>query len=166
MAHALVLNATYEPLSVVTARRAVVLLVNRKADLVHAGDQVWSSERDQIQVPTVIRLRRYVRVPFRRRIPLNRKAVFARDRHRCQYCGSSAENLDHVVPRSRGGDHTWENVVAACRRCNTRKGDRTPDEAGMPLRATPRAPRRHGWILIGSSALPDPSWDQYLSMAS
>jgi 5-methylcytosine-specific restriction endonuclease McrA len=166
MAHALVLNATYEPLSVVSARRAVVLLVNRKADLVHAGDEIWSSERREIQVPTVIRLRRYVRVPFRRRIPLNRKAVFARDRHRCQYCGGSAENLDHVLPRSRGGDHTWENVVAACRRCNTRKGNRTPDEAGMPLRETPRAPRRNGWILIGSSALPDPSWDQYLSLAS
>jgi 5-methylcytosine-specific restriction endonuclease McrA len=167
MAHALVLNATYEPLSVVSARRAVVLLVNRKADLVHAGDEVWSSERDEFQVPTVIRLRTFVRVPFRRRIPLNRKAVFARDRHRCQYCGRSAENLDHVMPRSRGGDHTWENIVAACRPCNTRKGNRTPDEAGMPLRGdVPRAPRRHGWILIGASAPPDPSWDQYLSLAS
>lgn len=166
MAHALVLNATYEPLSVVSARRAVVLLVNRKADLVHAGGDVWSSEREEFRVPTVIRLRTYVRVPFRRRIPLNRKAVFARDRHRCQYCGTSAENLDHVMPRSRGGDHTWENVVAACRSCNTRKGDRTPDEAGMQLRETPRAPRRHGWILIGASAPPDPSWHQYLSLAS
>lgn len=164
MAHALVLNATYEPLSVVSARRAVVLVVNHKAELVHAGPQTWSSERTQIAVPTVIRLRRYVRVPFRRRIPLNRKAVFTRDRHRCQYCGAGAENLDHVVPRSRGGDHTWENVVAACRSCNTRKGDRTPDEARMPLRATPSAPRRHGWILIGTGTAPDPSWDAYLSM--
>ena len=165
MAHALVLNATYEPLSVVSARRAVVLLVNRKAELVHAGDETWSSERMDIPVPTVIRLRRYVRVPFRRRIPLNRKAVFARDRHRCQYCAASAENLDHVVPRSRGGDHTWENVVAACRRCNTRKGDRTPDEAGMPLLTAPTAPRRNGWILVGTGTAPDPSWDAYLSMA-
>ena len=165
MAHALVLNATYEPLSVVSARRAVVLLVNHKAELVHAGPEVWSSERSEFQVPTVIRLRGYVRVPFRRRIPLNRKAVFARDRHRCQYCGAAAENLDHVHPRSRGGDHTWENVVAACRPCNTRKGDRTPDEAGMPLRARPTAPRRNGWILIGSGTAPDPSWDAYLTMA-
>ena len=166
MAHALVLNATYEPLSVVPTRRAVVLLVNEKAELVHSRDQTWSSEHLRVPVPTVIRLRRYVRVPFHRRLPLNRKSVFARDRHRCQYCGRSAENLDHVVPRSRGGDHTWENVVAACRGCNTRKGDRTPDEAGMPLRARPRAPRRHGWILVGGGTAPHPSWDAYLSMAA
>jgi len=165
MAHALVLNATYEPLSVVSARRAVVLMVTRKADLVHAGDEVWSSEKTDVAVPTVIRLRRYVRVPFRRRIPLNRKAVFARDHNRCQYCGSTSENLDHVHPRSRGGDHTWENVVASCRPCNTRKGDRTPEEAGMPLSATPGVPRRNGWLLIGSGARPDPSWNAYLSMA-
>lgn len=166
MAQALVLNATYEPLSVVSARRAVVLLVNNKAELVHGREQVWSSERWQTPIPTVIRLRRFVRVPYHRRVPLNRRAVFARDRHRCQYCGSSAENLDHVLPRSRGGEHTWENVVAACRSCNTRKGDRTPKEAGMPLGSVPRAPRRHGSILIALGAAPHPSWDPYISMAS
>jgi len=166
MAQALVLNATYEPLSVVPARRAVVLLVNHKADMVHARDQTWSSEHLSLQVPSVIRLRRFVKVPYHRRTPLNRRAVFARDGHRCQYCGASAENLDHVVPRSRGGDHTWENVVAACRRCNTRKGNRTPFEAGMALSSTPRAPRRHGHILIALGTSPHPSWDQYLSIAS
>lgn len=165
MAQALVLNATYEPLSVVSARRAVVLLVNEKAELVHAGDRSWSSEHLRIAVPTVIRLRRYVKVPFHRRIPLNRRAVFARDAHRCQYCGRQAENLDHIVPRSRSGDHTWENVVAACRPCNTRKGDRTPAEAGMELRSTPRAPRRNGWLLIGLGTPPHPSWDAYLRLA-
>jgi 5-methylcytosine-specific restriction endonuclease McrA len=166
MAQALVLNATYEPLSVVSARRAVVLVINKKAELVHGGAQTWSSERSTITVPTVIRLRRFVKVPYRRRSPLNRRAVFARDHHRCQYCGAAAENLDHVVPRSRGGDHTWENVVAACRSCNTRKGDRTPREAGMTLQAAPRAPRHHSGILIAFGGSPDPSWDQYLSMAS
>ncbi|MEE9299048.1 MAG: HNH endonuclease [Acidimicrobiia bacterium] len=165
MVQALVLNATYEPLSVVSARRAVVLLVNEKAELVHSGDQSWSSEHLRIPVPTVIRLRRYVKVPYHRRVPLNRRAVFARDRHRCQYCGRNAENLDHVVPRSRGGDHTWENVVAACRPCNTRKGNRTPIEASMTLRAQPRAPRRHGWILIGLGNTPHPSWDAYIGVA-
>lgn len=165
MAHALVLNATYEPLSVVSARRAVILLVNEKADLLHADDASWASEHVRIPVPTVIRLRRYVRVPFHRRIPLNRRAVFARDSHRCQYCTGPAENLDHVVPRSRGGDHTWENVVASCRRCNTRKGDRTPDEASMALLTSPRAPRRSGWLLVGATATVDPSWDAYLTMA-
>ena len=165
MAQALVLNATYEPLSVVSTRRAVVLLVREKADLVRARDQVWCSERMTIEVPTVIRLRRFVRVPYRRRIPLNRRAVFARDLHACQYCGKPAENLDHVTPRSRGGTHTWENVVAACRPCNTRKGDRTPDEAGMHLETDPGVPREHGWLLIGLGAPPHPSWQEYLGVA-
>ena len=159
------LNATYEPLSVVSARRAVVLLVSRKAELVHGGDEFWSSEHLQIPVPRVVRLRRYVKVPYHRRIPLNRKAVFSRDRHLCQYCGRAAENLDHVLPRSRGGDHSWENVVAACRPCNARKGNRTPAEAGMSLNASPRAQRRHGWLLIGLGVAPHPSWNPYIRMA-
>lgn len=165
MAQALVLNATYEPLSVVSARRAVVLLVNRKAELVHSRDETWASEHLRIPVPTVVRLRRYVRVPYQRRIPLNRRAVFARDRHRCQYCGGSAENLDHVLPRSRGGDHTWENIVAACRACNARKGDRTPAEASMHLAMQPRAPRRHRWMLIGLGSAPHPTWNAYIEVA-
>jgi len=165
MAQALVLNASFEPLSVVSARRAVVLVVRDKAELVHARDQVWRSESLEVQVPTVIRLHRYVRVPYRRRVPLNRRAVFARDLHVCQYCGGVAENLDHVVPRSRGGTHTWENVVAACRRCNTRKGDRTPGEAGMNLAGSPKAPREHGWLLVGLGAPPHPSWQAYLQAA-
>lgn len=166
MAQALVLNASFEPLSVVSARRAVVLVVREKAEMVHSRDQVWRSETLEVKVPTVIRLRRYVRVPYRRRVPLNRRAVFARDLHICQYCGNAAENLDHVVPRSRGGTHTWENVVAACRRCNTRKGSRTPGEAGMSLTASPRAPREHGWLLVGLGAPPHPSWHEYLGAAA
>jgi 5-methylcytosine-specific restriction endonuclease McrA len=160
---ALVLNATYEPLSVVSARRAVVLLVREKAELVEEQGGRWSSERMSVPVPSVIRLVRYVRVPYRRRVPLNRRAVFTRDHHTCQYCGGRAENLDHVVPRSRGGSHTWENVVAACRACNTRKGDRTPDEAGMQLGERPHAPRRHGWLLVGLAAPPHPTWQAYLA---
>lgn len=165
MPQALVLNATYEPLSVVSTRRAVVLLVREKAELVEPQGGQWASARMTVPVPAVIRLRRYVRVPYRRRVPLNRRAVFARDGHRCQYCGTGAENLDHVVPRSRGGSHTWENVVAACRRCNTRKGDRSPEEAGLSLAALPRAPRQHGWILVGLGCPPHPSWHPYLSAA-
>jgi 5-methylcytosine-specific restriction endonuclease McrA len=165
MGRALVLNASYEPLSVVSARRAVVLLVRDKAELIHSRDTVWHSETMEVPVPTVIRLRRYVKVPYRRRIPLTRRAVFARDSHACQYCGSGAENLDHVLPRSRGGEHTWENVVAACRPCNTRKGDRTPDEADMRLTAPPTAPHRNGWLLIGLGTTPHPSWNEYLQMA-
>ena len=159
------LNATYEPLSVVSARRAVVLLVREKAELVEEQGGRWSSERLSVPVPSVIRLVRYVRVPYRRRVPLNRRAVFARDDHTCRYCGARAENLDHVVPRSRGGSHTWENVVAACRECNTRKGDRTPEEAGMELGERPRAPRQNGWLLVGLGAPPHPTWHPYLTAA-
>ncbi len=117
-----------------------------------------------VPVPSVIRLRTYVKVPFRRRVPLNRRAVFARDDGSCQYCGRNAENIDHVLPRSRGGTHTWENVVAACRPCNNRKGDRTPHEAGLTLRSTPRAPREYGWLVIGLSAPPEPAWRAYLTV--
>ena len=162
MAKALVLNATYEPLSIVSGRRAVVLLLREKADVIESGDTVWHSERRSVAVPSVIRLRTFVKVPYARRIPLNRRAVFARDDGRCQYCHKPAENLDHVVPRSRGGEHAWENVVAACRRCNTRKGDRTPDEVGLRLSRAPRAPRRHGWLLVTLGGAPDPAWHPYL----
>jgi len=165
MAQALVLNATYEPLSVVSARRAVVLLVRNKAELIESKDRTFRSEKLSVPVPSVIRLLRYVRVPYRRRVPLNRRAVFARDAHTCQYCAAPAENIDHIVPRSRGGSHTWENVVAACRRCNTKKGDRTPGEASMRLRRSPRAPREHGWLLVGLGAPPDPTWWAYLPAA-
>lgn len=165
MQPALVLNASYEPLSVVSARRAVVLLVRDKAELVESQGGHLRSEHLRIPVPTVIRLVRYVRVPYRRRVPLNRRAVFARDDSTCQYCGDKAENLDHVIPRSRDGTHTWENVVAACRACNTRKGNRTPHEAGMVLAAAPGAPRQNGWLLVGLGTPPHPSWHPYLTAA-
>jgi 5-methylcytosine-specific restriction endonuclease McrA len=112
--------------------------------------------------PSVIRLNRFVRVPFSRRVPLNRKAVFIRDTHRCQYCGKPAENLDHVVPKSQGGGHTWENVVASCRRCNSRKGGRTPGEAGLTLIRRPIAPRRDSWVVVSTGPSVDPQWEQYL----
>ncbi len=110
MGQALVLNATYEPLSVVPTRRAVVLLVRERAELVHSDGRRWASQRASVPVPSVIRLLHYVKVPYERRVPLNRRAVFARDGHTCQYCAGAAENLDHVLPRCRGGAHTWENM--------------------------------------------------------
>ncbi len=162
---ALILNATYEPLSIVSARRAIILVLREKAVVLEESGTVWRSERSSFQMPSVIRLNRYVKVPYARRVALNRRAVFARDNQSCQYCGTGAENLDHVVPRSRGGPHSWENVVAACRRCNLRKGDRTPSEAGMSLRSDPSAPRRHGWVLVNLRAPPHPSWQPYLAGA-
>jgi len=122
---ALVLNASYEPLCVVPGRRAVVLLLTAKAVAVAEGDGVVHAATTQVGVPAVVRLTRYVRVPYRATVPLTRKAVFARDGGRCVYCGAAATSLDHVVPRSRGGPHCWENVVSACSRCNHVKADRT-----------------------------------------
>ena len=124
MARALVLNASYEPLSVVSERRALVLVLADKATVVVNRDEIWHSESLALEIPSVVRLNRFVKVPYRRAVPVTRRAVFGRDGHRCQYCGDPAESLDHVTPRSRGGAHTWENVVACCRPCNVKKGDR------------------------------------------
>jgi 5-methylcytosine-specific restriction endonuclease McrA len=96
---------------------------------------------------------------------LSRRAVFARDDHRCQYCGALADSIDHVMPRSRGGAHAWENVAAACRPCNLGKRDRTPDEAGMRLARAPRAPRELAWVTIAVQRVPE-AWKPYLARAS
>ena len=161
MSKALVLNATYEPLCVVPARRALVLVLKEKAEVLHATDRAFHSERAAIPEPSVIRLTYFVKVPFRARAALNRRAVFARDEHRCQYCGAAAENIDHVIPRSRGGPHTWENVVAACRPCNTRKEDRLVHEAGLVLHRRPVAPQELTWIVVAVGTV-HPHWEPYL----
>jgi len=165
MSRSLVLNATYEPLSIVPARRALVLVLRQKAIAVEAGDVNWHSELLSVPVPTVIRLRNFVKVPYGRRVALNRRAVFVRDNFKCQYCSAPAENLDHVVPRSRGGQHTWENVVACCKRCNVRKSDRSLEEAGYVLKKSPAPPSRYGWLLMTLGAQPHPTWEQYLETA-
>ena len=161
MSKALVLNATYEPLCVVPVRRAVVLVLRDKAEVVHAADRDLHSERTTMAVPSVIRLTYFVKVPFRARAALNRRAVFARDGNRCQYCGATAENIDHVVPRSRGGQHIWENVVAACRPCNTRKEDRSVHDAGLVLRRRPTAPKELTWVIVAVGSV-HPQWEPYL----
>lgn len=138
MGKVLVLNASYEPLNITSWKRAVVLLLKDKAEqLEHNGQYIYSD----IPLPSVIRLRNYVRVPYKE-IPLTRRNIFERDRHTCQYCYYKGEQLtlDHVIPRSRGGGDTWENLVSACVRCNVRKGNRTPKEANMPLLSQPRKP--------------------------
>ena len=159
------LNATYEPLSVVPARRAACLVLADKADLVADDGHQLHSARLVLPSPSVVRLRYVVRVPFVRRTAMSRRALFTRDDYRCQYCGSHADSLDHVVPRSRGGQHTWENVAAACRPCNLRKRDRTPAEAGMRLARPPRAPKDHSWITVAVQEVPD-QWKPYLAWAS
>jgi len=149
----------------VSARRAIVLVLRQKAVILEETGTTWRSERSAFPLPSVIRLNAFVKVPYARRVALNRRSVFTRDDNACQYCGIGAENIDHVIPKSRGGPHTWENVVAACRRCNLRKGNRTPVEAGMPLQRTPQAPRRHGWVFVNLNAPPHPSWKPYLAGA-
>lgn len=161
MAEALVLNATYEPLCVVPGRRAVVLVLADKAVEVAASGDVLHSARVEVAVPSVVRLTRYVRVPYRPSVPLTRKAVFARDGGRCAYCGAPATSLDHVVPRSRGGGHTWDNVVSACSRCNHVKADRAVSEMGWRLRRQPAAPTGAAWRVVGAKRL-DPRWEPYL----
>jgi 5-methylcytosine-specific restriction endonuclease McrA len=161
VAHALVLNATYEPLCVVSARRAVILVLAGKAVPVEAGDLELHSERLVMRVPVVVRLTRFVRVPYRVHVPLTRRAVFARDGGRCVYCTAPATSIDHVIPRSRGGEHVWENVVSCCRRCNHAKADRPLVELGWRLRCAPRAPTGAAWRVLGTGRM-HPRWQPYL----
>lgn len=162
MGRALVLNATFEPIGVVAARRALVLALGEKVDVLAATGEVMVSARLQVPVPSVVRLRYYVKVPYQRVAPLSRRALFARDHGRCQYCGGAAESIDHVLPRSRGGLHVWDNVVAACRRCNTAKGNRLLSETALRLRTRPRAPEGPVWVQLAAGSVPD-DWGPYLT---
>ncbi len=129
MGRSLILNASFEPLGVVAHRRALVLVLREKAEVVERNGALYHSEKVTIEAPSVIRLRYFVHVPRRLHVAPSRKAVFMRDGHKCQYCGKAAENVDHVLPRSRGGLSVWENIVASCAPCNRKKGNRLPKEA-------------------------------------
>ena len=156
MSSALVLNASYEPLSVVPARRAVCLVIADKAEIVETDGSFLHAATVAFPSPLV---------PFHRRTSLSRRALFARDEHRCQDCGAVADSIDHIVPKSRGGAHSWENVAAACRPCNLTKRDRTPDEAGMRLARPARAPRELTWVSVAVPRVPE-AWKPYLALAS
>jgi 5-methylcytosine-specific restriction endonuclease McrA len=163
----LLLNATFEPLAVVTAKRAVVLMLTGKAECVEAAlDAVFHSENLTVPAPSVMRLSRYVRVPYRRSVPMTRTGVLRRDGRRCAYCSKRADTIDHVIPRSRGGTHTWENCVAACRTCNSRKADRLIDELGWSLPFVPRAPDRSAAGILVLAVEPLPSWEPWLGNAA
>ncbi|KAA0268593.1 MAG: HNH endonuclease [Acidobacteria bacterium] len=164
----LVLNASYEPLHVCSVRRATVLILKAKAEILERGGRALHSERLALDRPLVIRLVSYVRVPrdvHRRKI--TRKAVLARDSWTCQYCGSERGRLtvDHVIPRSRGGKSVWENIVASCGPCNRRKGNRLPREIEMHPRTAPRAPGPTVFIRVAAPK-PPPSWERYLLPAA
>jgi 5-methylcytosine-specific restriction endonuclease McrA len=145
----LALNASYEPLTLVPLKRAVRLVMDRKAEILEVdGQRAFRSEREVIPVPLVIRLVRFVHVPRRFRRQVTNTFLFARDNYSCQYCGRHRSELrgrqfltrDHILPLSRGGENTWHNVVTSCSPCNNRKGSRLPEEAGMMLRAEPGEP--------------------------
>jgi 5-methylcytosine-specific restriction endonuclease McrA len=161
----LLLNATFEPLAVVTARRAVLLMLSGKAECVEAALEgaAFRSEKMTIPAPAVMRLSRYVRVPYRFPVPMTRGGVLRRDRRLCVYCGKRADTIDHVVPRSRGGTHSWENCVAACRVCNSRKADRLVEELGWTLRVKPAPPLRTAGGAIAYPPEPHPAWEPWLA---
>lgn len=163
----LLLNATFEPLTALPLRRAVVLIVCGKAEVVHGDPSglLLHAATVAVPVPSVIRLSTYVRVPYRAKVPLTRAGLMHRDRYRCAYCGGRAETIDHVVPRSRGGSHSWQNCVACCAKCNHRKADRLLSELGWTLRADPCVPRGPHWRLLAHVNDADPEWQRYLGAA-
>ena len=161
MSRALVLNATYEPLGVVSDRRALILVLNLRATAIENSGDVVHFSGGQMDLPSVIRLNKFVRIPYRHAVPLSRRAIFARDGGRCVYCSAPATSIDHVVPRSRGGGHIWENVVSACHKCNHLKADRELKEIGWRLRQSPREPVGSAWRILGTGRADD-RWLQYL----
>lgn len=149
MMSCLALNASFEPLTMLPTRRALRLVLDRKAEILEVDEsRVFRSEREELPAPLVIRLVRYVHVPRKFRRQVTNTFLFARDRYTCQYCGRPRSELrgrefltrDHVVPLSRGGQNTWDNVLTACSPCNNRKGNRLPEEAGMVPLSTPTEP--------------------------
>ena len=162
----LVLNAGYEPLGVVSFKRAVILVLNQKATvLAGAGEQEVHSARESFKLPSVILLSRYVRVPTARQIPVTRRGVLRRDAWRCAYCAKPANTIDHVQPKSKGGKESWENLVACCFKCNNAKGDKTLAELGWTLKIAPKMPTGAQWLVRGAERI-DPEWDPFLGLAS
>lgn len=162
----LVLNASYEPIHVCAARRALVLLFKGVAQAEESGRAQLRSARAAMPLPSVIRLLEYRRIPRQTRA-LSRKNILIRDHFTCQYCGSNGAagelTLDHVLPRSRGGATSWENLVAACRPCNNRKGDRLPEEARMPLHRRPKPFTLHtSRSLMRQLGSQQENWRKYL----
>ena len=165
MGDVLVLNATYEPLSVVSVKRAVVLLLKEKAELIEAAKARLRAENFSLPRPLVIRLVYYVKIPRRVSLPVTRRGVLTRDHYTCQYCDLRPPRklltVDHILPRSRGGKTTWENVITACQKCNGRKGNRTPSEANMKLLSEPKRPRYIAIASLGNAEAKQ-AWDKYI----
>lgn len=167
-ARVLILNASYEPLHVCSVKRAVALLMVEAAERIEDSDKILRSPSQIFAVPSVIRLKKYIRRPPHQRVAFNRKNVFRRDDNTCQYCGFQSYDLtlDHVIPRSRRGPTSWTNVVACCHKCNAKKRDRTPDEAKMKLARKPYTPKFMFSSAFGILPNIDPLWEKYLPQSN
>lgn len=162
----LVLNCSYEPLTICNVQKAVLLLFGGKAvPVAHHPERVISTVSHSFPMPSIVRLTFFVRIPYRQ-IILTRKNILLRDNYQCQYCGKTdlPLTIDHIIPRSRGGEHTWENLITACSRCNSKKGDKTPREAGMlPLKQAFR-PNKLMFMRQQKTTISD-EWKPYLYMS-
>jgi 5-methylcytosine-specific restriction endonuclease McrA len=159
MNRSLVLNASYEPLGVVSARRALVLVLGGKASTLAESGIKMHSRSFVFDAPSVILLNQYHHIP-RRCVPLTRKAALERYDFTCAYCQSYGNTIDHVIPRSRGGQHSWDNVVIACFRCNNKKSDSLLSEIGWKLPFVPKAPDPNVAASV-SSHWKEPAWDEF-----
>lgn len=161
----LLLNSDYEPLNVCNLRRAMALILLGKADVVENDEQTLHTTRGHLPAPSIVKMRYHVRRPLPQ-LRLSRHSVLARDRYTCQYCGVVGKDLtiDHVIPRWMGGPQSWDNLVACCRRCNLKKGDKTPAQARMHLARAPRRPHFIPYISLPDylKARSRETWSDYL----
>ena len=161
----LILNASYEPISVISYKRAVTLLISHKINTLKNSNLIINSERKSIFIPKVAILNYYAKVPYVRKVALNRENIFIRDLNTCQYCGKNAESIDHIKPKSKGGKNEWSNVVACCKKCNLIKADKDLIDTSLTLKSNPVFPGGNFWIKTIVGKNPDPSWGEYLISA-
>tara|TARA_B100000131_G_C17706500_1_gene446958 strand:+ start:64 stop:576 length:513 start_codon:yes stop_codon:yes gene_type:complete len=161
----LILNSTFQPLSIANAKRSIALLLNKKINVIKESKIQIRSENKILYIPKVALLTYYVKAPYARRVALNRSNIFIRDFNTCQYCGKKAESIDHIIPKSKGGKHEWSNVVACCKKCNLIKADKLLNQTILKLNNFPVKPEGNFWIktIIGSN--PEPEWKEYLISA-
>ncbi|MCS7245141.1 MAG: HNH endonuclease [candidate division WOR-3 bacterium] len=162
MSRVLVLNQTFEPLNIISIKRAIKLIFTLKADIIYANSKLIRAQSIAIPEPSVIRLKYYIKVKYKEP-SLSKKNIILRDRRTCQYCGTQKGpfTVDHITPKSRGGKDTWENLVCACMKCNLKKGDMLPEEVGMKLISKPRKPTYFELNILRDS-IPDERWKEFL----
>ena len=158
----LILNSTFQPLSLATPQRALALLFSKKINVLKESKIKLRSIEQSFYIPKVAALTYFVKAPYARRVALNRENIFIRDSYICQYCGEVAESIDHIKPKSKGGLHEWSNVVACCKKCNLLKADKLLSKSNLNLKTLPGVPEGNFWIktIIGNN--PDPDWKEYL----